>query len=307
MMHMPSENQDLATTVPLPMEPFFLVLSEKDLHISITDWERLHRVLACSGNWTLRRLRNVLTALLAKNEEQTIIFERCFDSYFGLVADCVPPDRDAITDFRALLTDRPMAAHPLVREDHPAPLEREMPSFPLPTDESKEHETWPRTLRFSDVWLTIGRIEIITDEVPQVKDDEEYSLQWDPHLPHVFPWHEVGGSAPPRVDTATLDFLADCMGYYQAEAPGRRLDVIRSIQAGIEAGGMPMFICEPARMLRTLVILEDMSARARQWNPVAGELARDMDLHGITVLHGRFYSSPLHSALNRVRSCTLRI
>ncbi|MGA1839917.1 MAG: formylglycine-generating enzyme family protein [bacterium] len=289
---MPSENKDFATAVPLPLEPFFLVLSEKGFTITITDWERLHRALACRGNWTLRRLRNVLISLLAKNEEQTIIFERCFDRYFGLVADCVPSNPDAIKDFRALLTDQPEVGHRIEKEEHPLPQEERVP--PLPPDESLKHETWPHTLRFSDIWVTAGKIDIITDEVPQLKDDEEESLVWDPHLPHLFPWYEVGGQAPPRVDPATLDFLADCMGYYQTEAPGRRLDVIRSIRAGIEAGGLPRFIFEPARMLRTLVILEDMSARARQWNPVAEELARDMELHGVTVLRGRFNTSPLH-------------
>ena len=102
----------------------------------------------------------------------------------------------------------------------------------------------------------------------------------------------IGGAPKPWLDDKTLGELADSMGYFRSEEPGRRLDVSASIRATVRGGGIPVCAFLRRSRLRTLLILEDAGAEALEWNPLAGELAAGMRRCGVPVVHGRFHGTP---------------
>jgi len=66
-----------------PFAPFFQVLSESGIKVTLDDYGRLSRILRCDGDWDIGKLRLVLAALLTKSPEEAKIFRRCFDDFFA--------------------------------------------------------------------------------------------------------------------------------------------------------------------------------------------------------------------------------
>jgi hypothetical protein len=65
-----------------PFSPFFQVLSESGIRVTLADYGRLSKVLRCEGDWDITKLGAVLEALLTKNPEERKRFRKCFDSFF---------------------------------------------------------------------------------------------------------------------------------------------------------------------------------------------------------------------------------
>ena len=66
-----------------PLASFLHVLEEDGFRLTVRDYDRIALVLATDGDWTLARLRSVLCALLARNEDQQDLFARRFDEFFA--------------------------------------------------------------------------------------------------------------------------------------------------------------------------------------------------------------------------------
>lgn len=67
-----------------PLSPFLASLAADGIHLTVRDYERIHLTLQTEGAWTLLQLRDMLMALLVKDEEQQEIFLRRFQAFFKL-------------------------------------------------------------------------------------------------------------------------------------------------------------------------------------------------------------------------------
>ncbi len=121
---------------------------------------------------------------------------------------------------------------------------------------------------------------------------QDAPARFDPAGPRRFSPGTIGDTPAPWLDAATLDHLADSMGYFTTEAGGRELDIAASIKATMQRGGTPALAFQRRRQVRSLLILEDAHAEATTWNPVARELAAGIARRGVPVLHGQFQGSP---------------
>ncbi|MCP4699936.1 MAG: PEGA domain-containing protein [Gammaproteobacteria bacterium] len=115
---------------------------------------------------------------------------------------------------------------------------------------------------------------------------------WDENAPKMFHPGTIGGKPQDWLDQETLSELADSMGYFRSEQPGRKLDVAASIKATVKHGGIPTCDFHRRSQLWTLLILEDANAEALDWNPVSKELAAGMRRYGVPVISGQFRGSP---------------
>jgi hypothetical protein len=70
-----------------PLAPFLASLDGDGLRPTLHDYERISMVLSTSGPWTLYRLRSVLVALLARDEEQQELLIRRFNNFFQIDLD----------------------------------------------------------------------------------------------------------------------------------------------------------------------------------------------------------------------------
>lgn len=118
------------------------------------------------------------------------------------------------------------------------------------------------------------------------------NLQDSAARPRLFRTASIGGAPWPRLDRATLDRFADSLGYFRSEVTGRALNVSASVETTARSGGIPSPIFESRRLIRSVVILEDLHAEAATWNPIAGELARGLNQRRVPVLHGLFRGVP---------------
>ncbi|MCP4627325.1 MAG: hypothetical protein GY850_28000, partial [bacterium] len=66
-----------------PLNKFLASLASDGIRLSVYDYDQLIVIFQTGGIRTVSRLRHVLTALLAKNEEQQEIISRRFDKDFG--------------------------------------------------------------------------------------------------------------------------------------------------------------------------------------------------------------------------------
>ncbi len=90
-----------------PFSTFLALLSTDGIHLSIHDYERMQRAFAAGGIWTIVRLKNVLIALLAKDNDQQRQIGRKFDLFFSAETqkDKLPPEIDVrklILDLRSM-------------------------------------------------------------------------------------------------------------------------------------------------------------------------------------------------------------
>jgi hypothetical protein len=77
-----------------PLSTFFQSLESDGIRLTVRDYNRIARVLGCNGRWTLARLRDVLLALLAKDENQRELMGRRFDDFFD--TRLVVPESDPV-------------------------------------------------------------------------------------------------------------------------------------------------------------------------------------------------------------------
>ncbi len=110
--------------------------------------------------------------------------------------------------------------------------------------------------------------------------------------PRLFRTGLVGGGFAARLDRQTLDRMADALGYFRSEESGRNLDLQASVEKTVRNGGIPTPVFELRRQVRRVLILEDLHAEARAWNPIARELAIGLSRRGVPVLHGLFAGVP---------------
>lgn len=59
-----------------PLSPFLESLAADDFQTTLDDYRRIAIVFQSKENWSINYLKNVLLALLVKNEEQKEIFNR---------------------------------------------------------------------------------------------------------------------------------------------------------------------------------------------------------------------------------------
>ncbi|HWM91568.1 MAG TPA: hypothetical protein VN493_12450 [Thermoanaerobaculia bacterium] len=114
----------------------------------------------------------------------------------------------------------------------------------------------------------------------------------DDSRPRLFRPESIGGAPAPRLDRQTLDRLADSLGYFRSEETGQDLDVPASVEMTVRNGGIPTPVFELRKRVRSLLVLEDLQAEARAWNPIARELALGLDRRGISVVYGTFAGIP---------------
>ncbi|MES1240709.1 MAG: hypothetical protein ABUT39_03740 [Acidobacteriota bacterium] len=110
--------------------------------------------------------------------------------------------------------------------------------------------------------------------------------------PRLFRSGLVGGGLAPRLDRQTLDRVADSLGYFRSEEGGQDLDPRASVDRTVRNGGLPTPVFQLRRRVRSVLILEDLHAEARAWNPIARELSEGLSQRGVPVLHGLFAGIP---------------
>lgn len=115
--------------------------------------------------------------------------------------------------------------------------------------------------------------------------------EWDGCKPRNFSLGKIGDRPAPRLDSTTLDHLADSMSYFQSEQLSRRLNVRASVEASGRKGGLPNMIFHRRKQLRTVYILEDEFAKAMARSSVSKELAEGLQRRGINVAYGKFYGT----------------
>ncbi len=64
------------------LNPFLSSLAADGICPGIRDYERIRLMLQSSGNWNLKQFRDVLSALLVKDQDQQALFRRRFDEFF---------------------------------------------------------------------------------------------------------------------------------------------------------------------------------------------------------------------------------
>jgi hypothetical protein len=67
-----------------PLSSFLISLEADGFRLTVRDYGRIAWALGTGGEWTVIRLRCVLTALLAKDKEQRTNFQRRFDEFYDL-------------------------------------------------------------------------------------------------------------------------------------------------------------------------------------------------------------------------------
>ena len=67
---------------PYPLRIFLKLLAHDGISVSVGDLDRMALVFRTGGKWDLARLKNTLTALLAKDEEQQKLVRRRFEEFF---------------------------------------------------------------------------------------------------------------------------------------------------------------------------------------------------------------------------------
>ena len=90
-----------------PLHEFLAKLSDGGLRPTVRDWDRLSRAFGQGGDWTLRRLKHVLTALLARDPDQQRWIGRQFDRFFDPeILDRKLPPESGIREILRAWADR---------------------------------------------------------------------------------------------------------------------------------------------------------------------------------------------------------
>ncbi|MDM8543712.1 SUMF1/EgtB/PvdO family nonheme iron enzyme [Desulfococcaceae bacterium HSG9] len=111
-----------------PLNSFLVSLATDGIRLSVYDYDQLIVIFQTGGIRAVSRLKHVLTALLAKNEEQQEIILRRFDNFFKLEIDA--DNKDLAIDIRQIIDDLKAIA------PDPDPVPK--PPKPLPTPDKTE-------------------------------------------------------------------------------------------------------------------------------------------------------------------------
>ncbi|MGH7492673.1 MAG: hypothetical protein ACREOO_09790 [bacterium] len=98
-----------------PLAPFLTSLTSDGIHTTLDDYTRISLALRADGRWTLPGLRDVLLALLVKDEAQERLFTKRFNAFFQI-------EGENQAEFEELDIQRALAdLQALTRESWPAP------------------------------------------------------------------------------------------------------------------------------------------------------------------------------------------
>ena len=97
-----------------PLQPFLDSLETDGIRLTVRDYERIERLLARESNWTLLQLRDALSALLVKDEEQQLRFNYRFDQFLQLPAGAEDRFADVEVD-KALIDLKELANTPQLK------------------------------------------------------------------------------------------------------------------------------------------------------------------------------------------------
>jgi formylglycine-generating enzyme required for sulfatase activity len=307
--------------------PFLVSLATVGIRLTLRDYERISRVLRTGDRWDVERLRFTLIALLVRNPDQEMDFQRRFDQFF-LPESEAEADLETI-DVRRVLGElrwlsegdvvrgewKPVTVQPKTAEPIPEPRWQDDDEFALPPSAPEEQEKVDEETADSTQTASPPPSEPQPElPSPPVEDfsrfpfgfavcngevvGETFELPdaeapvWDETLPRLFRPSTIGGRPALRLDNETLDQLADSLGYFQSEQVGNTLDVPASIRATADRGGFPILAFERRKQVRSVLILEDTYTEALTWNPIIGELAQGLARRGVPVTHGRFQGVP---------------
>jgi hypothetical protein len=97
--------------------PFLISLAASGIRPTIRDYQRISLALQTGEAWTITRLRDVLLALLAKDEDQQEIFLRRFDGFFTLEPGAEKAFAEVdigrvLAELRQLAEDKPVTPKP---------------------------------------------------------------------------------------------------------------------------------------------------------------------------------------------------
>ncbi|MCP4403331.1 MAG: hypothetical protein GY801_39235, partial [bacterium] len=105
-----------------PLQPFLIALTRAGIRLTVRDYERIRLVLHnTDGPWTIVRLRDVLSALLVKGEEQQDRFGREFNKWFSAQGDAEEQFTEPIDiqlvlqELRQLVRETPVPPPPKVK------------------------------------------------------------------------------------------------------------------------------------------------------------------------------------------------
>jgi formylglycine-generating enzyme required for sulfatase activity len=127
----------MAAEEPPFLEPFLASLATHGIRVGVADYRRIATALQARQDWTLARLRDLLTALLARDREQALALPGRFDRFFAQR----PPPAGEPLDLELLLSElRALVEAP----PSPAPA-RPVPSA-APTPKPKDPNRFPRPL-----------------------------------------------------------------------------------------------------------------------------------------------------------------
>ncbi|HKO97009.1 MAG TPA: energy transducer TonB [Pyrinomonadaceae bacterium] len=118
-------------------------------------------------------------------------------------------------------------------------------------------------------------------------------VYWNPDAPRHFSLGLIAGEPAPRLDSTTIDRLADSMGYFSSQDKSTTLNIPATIKATVNNSGIPSLVYQRKKRVRAIVVLEDAFAESLAWNHVPEELAQGLSQRGIPVLFGKFYGSPM--------------
>ena len=158
-------------------------------------------------------------------------------------------------------------------------------------DPIQRSTVWQRHLAVS-IFLCLGLLAYALYLLRLKRGPVDKAPPLDKNGPMFFHPGTIGGNPRPWLDETTLADLADSMGYFKSEQPGRILNVPASIRATVKSGGIPSCAFYTRTRLRTLLILEDADAEALDWNPLPRELAEGIERYGVPVRYGRFRGTP---------------
>ncbi len=135
-----------------PLNSFLASLAADGIRPSIHDYDQLIVVFQTSGDWTLSRLKNVLIALLAKNEERQEIISRRFDNFFE---DEIDDEKKQLEiDIRQIISDlKNFKSKPDPTSSSPEPS-------PMPDPSSPDHPKKGRKNIISWVFAAMALIAI---------------------------------------------------------------------------------------------------------------------------------------------------
>ena len=183
-----------------------------------------------------------------------------------------------------------------IQPDPPEPAQRLYPD--MPAVERVEYYPLPEPSRRWMLYAALALLSLLATMGYGVhlhrarKVPEDRPAQFNKGAPRHFSLAGVGGPRAPLLDDETLDQLADSMGYFRSERPGRRVDAGASVAATVRNLGIPRIVFQRQKQVRALLVLEDRFAEHLAWNTMAAELARGMAPRGVPVIHGHYEGAP---------------